>query len=119
MSSPGMTNPALTTAQLTPEYLQQLQAYQDQQKQLNMAKALMNNQADAKTPYAGVANAGSDLTGALALKAFQQNQPQTNAANYLPNDPTAGMKDQTGMPISGAQPGQSWWKGLFNLGGNT
>lgn len=116
-----MSYAGLTTNQLTPELLQQMQMMQDQQRKQQMAAALMNNNADPKTAYAGLSNAGSDLTGALYLKSLQaKNGPQTAGANYLPNDPTAGMKDQMGMPLSGAQPGQGWLSGLgklFNLGG--
>lgn len=98
-----MSYAGLTAAQLTPELLQQLQMQSDQQKQQAMAKALMNNQADPKTAYAGMANAGGELTGALTLKAMQDRQ----------NTPANGQGGMTapigysGGGISGQIPGMN------------
>lgn len=91
MINPGQMNPmqmagmaqqqpdaGIPTSQLTPEMLQQMQAYQDQQKRSQMAGALMQNQADPRTANAGFANAGSDILGAVTQNAIQhQNGPQS------------------------------------------
>lgn len=108
-----MSYAGLSTSQLTPELLQQMQMMQDQQRKQQLAATLMGNNADPKTPYAGIANAGSDLNGALMLKAMQGQNQTPNAAN-----PTAGMTDQMGVPLNGPRPGMfSGLSNLFNLGG--
>lgn len=75
MSSPG----------ITPQQMQQLQMIQQQQHRAQLAQALQQGmdgqatqqQADPRTPYAGITNAGSSLTNALAYKNAQ------NAADPL------------------------------------
>lgn len=111
-----MSYAGLSTSQLTPELLQQMQAMQDQQRKQQLAAQLMGNNVDPKTAYAGLSNAGSDLNGALMLKAMQGQNPQNpSAAN-----PTAGMVDQMGVPLNGPKPGLFSGLGkLFNLGGGT
>lgn len=122
-----MSYAGISTSQLTPELLQQLQAYQDQQKQQSMAKALMQNSADPRTSYAGLSNAGSDIGGAIALKSMQN---KANAGRQVPlgqgpaMDVSVGGVSQTlpGMnmgTISSQTPslGGGWLKNLFSMGG--
>lgn len=110
-----MSYAGLSTSQLTPELLQQMQMMQDQQRKQQLAATLMGNNADPKTAYAGLSNAGSDLTGALMLKAMQGQNQTPNPAN-----PTAGMVDQMGVPLNAPKPSMFSGLGkLFNLGGGT
>lgn len=66
MSSPGFfygdTDPAYT-------------------RQMQMAQALMGNNANPKTANAGLANMGSDIAGAFALRNAQNQQQGQNFAN--------------------------------------
>ena len=120
-----MSYAGLTTAQLTPELLQQMQALQDQQRQQNLAKALMSSQADPKTAYAGLANVGSDLSGAYALNAMQRrNVPTAQGGMTDPMDVSMGgisrqIPGQNIGPISGATPnlGTSIFGKMFGMGG--
>lgn len=111
-----MSYAGLSTSQLTPELLQQMQMMQDQQRKQQLAATLMGNNADPKTAYAGLANAGSDMNGALILKAMQARNPQQAS----PANPTAGMVDQMGVSLNSPKPGMfSGLGNLFNLGGGT
>lgn len=125
-------NGGLSTSQLTPEVLQQWQAYQDQQRKQQLAATLMGNNADPKTAYAGVANAGSDLNGALMLKAMQNqaNGPASTNLGQTPGmDASMGGVNRTlpGMNIGSVSSqtpslGGGMFSGLgklFNLGGGT
>jgi hypothetical protein len=103
MSTQGQIN----TSQLTPEYLQQLQLYQDNMKRQALAQSLMGNQANPNTPNAGIANAGSDIAGALVSRKIQDNNKW--AAQGL------GPVNVTGNRM----PGQGgWFNGLFGMGGS-
>lgn len=98
----------MTTAQMTPEFMAQLQAYQDQQKKMQMAQSLMGNQAQGQN--SGLANAGSDILGAItAQRLQQQNSPENQV-----------IQQRYGMNPSQAQnvTNPSWTSRLFNLGGS-
>lgn len=101
-----------STAQLTPEYLQAMQAWQDQQKKMQMAQALMGNQADPKTANAGIANAGNDLLGAsIQNRIQQQNSPEAQIIQQR-----YGMTPAQSVGIMNPSLfGRA--SGLFNMGG--
>lgn len=89
----------------------------DYQKQQQMAQALMDQQPDMKTPYAGLAQGGGSLLGALTMKDAQNNAMQ----NYQNNQPGT-MHDTGGWGmVSDKAPNlpaqSSWFKNLFSLGG--
>lgn len=70
-----MSNPGMMTSQMTPELMAQLQAQQDQQRKIALAQSLMGNQAQGQN--SGLANAGGDILGAVAMQRMQQqNSPQ-------------------------------------------
>lgn len=110
MNDPGLMSTqgqAGSTSMLTPEYLQQMQAWQDNQRKQALAQSLMSNQADPRTQNSGIANAGADIAGALASKAV---------ANRM--NPLAQVQ-VTPQQIGG---GAGIWAqrhlgNLFNLGG--
>ena len=90
MSNPGMT----------PLTMQQVMDFQKQQA---MANALMTQNAPANTPYAGLANAGGTLAGALANKNIANNEAWAQQ----------GISPVTVTP----KVGSSWMSNLFGLGG--
>lgn len=97
MSYPG----GISTAQLTPEMLQQWQQQQDVSKQQAMAQALMQNKATGQN--SGLANAGSDILGAIT---------SNNIA--AKNDPLAPVKV---TPQVGTSSLGNWASKLFSMGG--
>ena len=115
-----MSNPGLTTAQLTPELLQQAQAQNDQQKKMAMAQALMSNKATGQ--YSGLTNAGNDILGAVTANNLQQGQQQAMQNQMAANTPAAAMQTGYGqvsanLPQLPSQSGMmSKLGGLFNLG---
>lgn len=112
MSNPGQPMNGmqqLMTSQLTPEVLQQMQTYQDQQKRQAMAQALMQNNMQGQN--AGIANAGSTLAGAFADKRLQNNaQWAAQGISPVTVTPQVGT---TGLSRLGSQIG-----GLFGMGGS-
>jgi len=113
MSYPGMPL-GMSTAQMTPELMAQYQQAADQAKKMAMAQSLMGNQAQGQN--AGLANAGGDIAGAIAMKNLQQQaSPQNQMASQT-------IQQRYGMDPSQAQnvmnPSlMSKIGGLFNLGG--
>lgn len=88
-------------------------------QRLKMAQALMGNQANPATPYAGIANAGSDIIGAQAMKNIQNQQQQQGPANQI-------IQQRYGMTPSQAQNVISpsflsragdWASNIFGMGG--
>lgn len=86
-----------------------------------MAQALMGNNANPTTSYAGIANAGGDLAGAVAQKTMQQNavqQAQNNVPGVMQNlgGNIGSISSKTpNLPNYGMFSGLS---GLFGMGGN-
>lgn len=109
MSNPGFPS-NLSTQQLTPEFLQQMQQYQDQQKKMQLAQGLMGNKATGQ--YGGLANAGSDIAGAVAQNQLQ-NQANWNAQG-LGNVAVTPQVGTTGLGRLGSQIGN-----LFGMGGGS
>ena len=109
-----MSNPGMTTAQMTPEMMAYYQQQSDQARKMAMAQSLMGNQAQGKN--GGMANAGSDILGAITMKNMaQQADPQNQMANQT-------IQQRYGMDQSQAQnvmnPSlMSKIGGLFNMGG--
>ena len=94
---------------LTMDQVRQWQQYQQQQQ---MAQALMGNNANATSPYAGVANLGGDLTGAMMLR---------NARNRMLAAQDSGVGADSGKMMANsaqASPGGSWLSNLLNFGGS-
>lgn len=113
-----MSYQGVSTAQLTPEFLQQMQAYQDQQKKMAMAQSLMQNNAPMNTPYAGISNAGSSLAGAMAARNLQQNAMQ-QAQNNMPgtmHDLGSGIGSVSDK-VPNLQNKAGWFSNMFSLGG--
>jgi hypothetical protein len=104
-----MSNPGISTAQMTPELMQQWQALQDQQRRQAMAQALMGNQAQGQN--SGIANAGSAIAGALADRNIANNARWT-AQGISPVQVTP----QVGT--TGLGRAANWAKGLFGMGGS-
>jgi hypothetical protein len=96
-----MSNPG---SQMTPEMMQAIQQYQDQQRRQQMAQSFMQNSANPQTQNSGIANAGSDILGAITARNLQNRQ----MPNALGSSATAGMSQQPGMLSR-----------LFNLGGGS
>ncbi len=124
-----MSYPGYTTDQLTPELLQKWQMTQDQQKQQAMANALKGQEADPRTPYAGLANAGRDLNSAFFMKSMQDKRnsaPVTVMGGTMPSmDATVGgiprqLPGKSIGPISSSLPALnngSFFGKLFGMGG--
>ncbi|HVZ60672.1 MAG TPA: hypothetical protein VG892_07795 [Terriglobales bacterium] len=91
-----MSYSGLTTDQLTPEMLQQMEQYR---QKMAAAQALMGNNANPQTPYAGISNAGSSLLGAMAMKRIQDQNDPLGHVNVTP------------------AVNSSWMQRLFSLGG--
>jgi hypothetical protein len=116
MSNPGI-NPMqaamaagsgqVMTNQMTPEFLQQMQAYQDQQKRSQLANALMQNGADPTTANAGISNAGSDIAGAVISNKMADN------AKWA----AQGLSPVTVTPQVGTT-GLGRFANMFGLGGS-
>ena len=113
MSSPGMPL-GMTTAQMTPEMMAYYQQQADQARKMAMAQSLMGNQARGQN--SGMANAGGDILGAIAMKNMaQQSDPQNQMASQT-------IQQRYGMDPSQAQnvmnPSlMSRIGGLFSMGG--
>lgn len=84
-----MSNPGLSTSQLTPELLQQWQQQQDVAKQQAMAQALMGNQAQGQ--YSGLANAGGDILGAMASNSIAAKNDPLSPVKVTPQVGTTGL----------------------------
>lgn len=115
MSNPGF--PAgISTQQLTPEFLQQMQQYQDQQKKMQLAQGLMGNKAQGQ--YSGLANAGSDLAGALASQNIgAANSPAAQAISLRTGiSPSAAGNIVNPSMLSQAK---NWAGNLFGMGGGS
>lgn len=109
-----MSYQGLSTSQLTPEMLQQMQQQSDLQKRQALAASLMQNSADPRQQNAGLANAGSDILGAVIGRNAQQQQQSADPLNQA-------MQQRYGM-----SPGQannmlhpSMLSKLFNFGGGS
>ena len=101
----------MTTDQMTPEFMAQLQQYQDQQRKMAMAQSLMGNQAQGQN--SGLANAGNSILGAITMKNMaQQQNPQNQMASQT-------IQQRYGMNPSQAQNvmNPSLMSRLFSMGG--
>lgn len=88
-----MSSPGFFYGDIDPAYARQMQ----------MAQALMGNNANPKTANAGLANMGSDIAGAFAMRNAQNQQQGQNFANQR-------MMAASDAPVSFNSP-------LFSLGG--
>lgn len=113
-----MSYQGISTSQLTPEFLQQMQAYQEQQKKLAMAQSLMQNSAPMTTPYAGISNAGSSLAGAMAARNLQQSAMQ-QTQNNMPGTmhSLGGGIGSVSDKVPSLPNKAGWFSNLFSLGG--
>ena len=94
---------------MTPELLQAIQQYQDQQRKQAMAGALMQNSANSSAANGGIANAGSTLAGALAMKNMQNQADPENAVLQQRYGISGGAANNISHP--------GMLSKLFNLGG--
>jgi hypothetical protein len=108
MSNPGMMP---NTSQMTPEYMQQMQAMQDQQRKMAMAQSLMGNQAQGQN--AGMANIGNDILGAMRMKSLQQQNSPENAVVQQRYGMSPSQANGVLNPSLGSRIG-----GMFGLGGS-
>lgn len=104
-----MSAPGYTTNQMTPEFLQQMQQYQDQQRRSALAQSLM--QGGATGQNAGLANAGGALAGAFADRRIQDNMKW--AAQGISPVQVTPQVGTTALGRAG-----SWAKNLFGMGGS-
>lgn len=88
-----------------------MQQMMDFQKQQNLAQALMGNQANPQTPYAGVANAGNNMLGAYLGKQNRDNMAFA-AQGIAPVTVTPNQMTGQGGGVGG------WFKNLFSMGGS-
>ena len=97
--------------QMTPELAQAMQQYQDLQRRQQMAQSLMQNSANPQTANSGIANAGSDIAGAIAAKNMQNQSDPFNSVLSQRYGISNGAANNISHPGLISK--------LFNLGGGS
>lgn len=94
-----------------------IQDYLTQAQRMKMAQALMGNNANPTTPYAGLANAGGDLLGAQAMQRIQQQSDPQNQVMQQRYGMTPGQAQNLLNPSMASKAGD-WLSNLFGMGGS-